>query len=72
LERSDPFDMKIHVINDHTEFSSVFPDLSIGRQENIPPVIYHILKLKSGTVEQSEMESGMKIILENLTFNENE
>lgn len=72
LERRKPYDMKVHVINDRTEIGTVYPDLSTNKQGSASSVLYDILKIKTGTVEQSGMESGIKTILENLTLNENE
>lgn len=67
-----PYDMKTYLIKDNTAISTVYKNVSAMKASNKPSVLYDVTHVKTGIVEQEEMEAGLNKMMKNLTVFENE
>lgn len=72
LEGDKPYDMKTYLMKDNTAISTVYKNVSAVKASTAASVLYDITHVKSGIVDQNEMESGLHEIMKHLTVFENE
>jgi len=72
MEGDKPYDMKSYLLKDNTAISAVYKNPSAVKTSASPSVLYDVTYVKSGIVEQAEMEAGLNKIVKNLTVLESE
>src|SRR5579884_153452 len=71
-EGDKPYDMKTYLMKDNTAISTVYKNMSAMKASNNASVLYDVTHVKTGIVDQSEMESNIKKIIKNMVVYENE
>ena len=72
LEGEKPYDMKTYLIKDNTAISAVYKNISPVKTSTAASVLYDVTHVKSGIIDQGEMESALHKMIKNLTVLENE
>lgn len=71
LEESKPYNAKTYLIKDNTAISTVYKQFSTPKSSDKYSVLYDILNIRIGMVDQNEMDSNMKKIIRNISIYEN-
>lgn len=72
LKGEKPYDMKTYLIKDNTAISTVYRNDSAEKAGPAASVLYDVTHVKSGIVDQDEMESALRKMIKNLMVFENE
>ncbi len=72
LEGDKPYDMKTYLMKDNTAISTVYRNVSPVKASTAASVLYDMTHVKTGIVDQNEMESSLAKMMKNLTVYENE
>jgi S1-C subfamily serine protease len=72
LEGDKPYDMKTYLMRDNTAISAVYKNTAVVKTSTAPSVLYEITHIKSGMIDQSEMEASLNRFMKHLTVFENE
>jgi hypothetical protein len=72
LERDKPFDGKSYPMKDNTAISTVYKNRSPKKASTDVSILYDVSYVKTGIVEQDEMEASLNKIVNNLTVLESE
>jgi len=72
LEGDKPYDMKTYLMKDNTAISTVYRNVSAVKASDAASVLYDVTHVKSGIVDQAEMESTLTQMMKRLTVYETE
>jgi S1-C subfamily serine protease len=72
LEGDKPYDMKTYLMKDNTAISAVYRNVSAVKTSTAASVLYDVTHVKTGIVDQGEMESSLNKFMKHLTVIETE